>query len=206
MRRHNSRWLPLVFTTLIALGMTRTGQADPIQFTSSGDIGNPSGTPIGSFQINPSSGYLLGPGSISLATFQAEPLPAGAGLTYTNMPFYINVNFFPQPTNWSVDPSELTIQGVLNGTITGTTSSNVLATVTSITSTGPNPLPFSLSSFNVLMPQTLAPSGINGGTTTLGGQVTSLSTPEPTPLAMMAILSIGVGLRLGIRRIRDRAR
>ena len=65
----------------------------------------------------------------------------------------------------------------------------MVATVTSIQSTGPNPLPFSLSSFNVLTPQTLAPSGVDVGTTNLAGQVTAMSVPEPTTLAMLGILA-----------------
>ena len=80
-----------------------------------------------------------------------------------------------------------------------------MATVTSIESTGPNPLPFPLTSFDVLTPQTLAPSGVDGGTTTLMGEVAEASVPEPTPLAMMAILAIGAALRLGMRRIKSRS-
>ena len=96
MRRFTSRWLPCLVIPLMALCLERTGRADPIEYTSSGDIGAPTGTPIGNFAINPTNGWLLGPGSISLATFQAEALPSGAGLAYTDTPFYINVNFYPQ--------------------------------------------------------------------------------------------------------------
>ena len=81
-----------------------------------------------------------------------------------------------------------------------------MATITSVESTGPNPLPFSLSSFNVLTPQTLAPSGIDGGTTSLIGQVSSMSIPEPTPLAMIGFLAGWAAYRRFLRRgLRRRA-
>jgi hypothetical protein len=204
--RRSSRGLLVLLIPLIAPGLERTVEADPIGYLSSGGIGNASGTPIGNFAITPTNGTFLDPGTIALATFQAQDLPSGAGLTYTNMPFYVSVSFYPQPTNWSVDPSELSIQGVLNGTVTGSSASDVVATVTSIESTGPNPLPFSLSSLSIQTPLTLAPGGVDGGTTTLMGQITDQSVPEPTPLAMMAMLAIGAGLRLGMRRLKSRSR
>ena len=129
-------------------------------------------------------------------------MPNGASLTFTDMPFYISVQFDTNGNSPS-DSSFLNIHGMLNGTLTGTSNSNVVATVTSVQATGPIPLPFSLNSFNVLTPQTLAPSGIDGGTTALIGQITALSTPEPTPLALLGILVVGTALRSGIRRIRQ---
>jgi hypothetical protein len=206
MRRSSSRGLLVLLIPLIAPGLERTVRAEPMGYSSSGDIGNTSGEPIGNFAITPTSGTLSDRGTFELAIFQAEDLPSGAGLTYTNMPFYINVSVYPQATNWSVDPSGLSIQGVLNGTVTGSNASDVVATITSIESIGPNPLPFSLSSFSVLGPITLAPGGVDGGTTILMGQITDQSVPEPTPLAMMALLAIGAGLRLGMRRIKSRSR
>jgi hypothetical protein len=208
MRRSTVRWLPLLLTPLLALSFERIGRAERIDYTTFGDIGTTAGTPIGNFDFNPTSGTLLPPGVFTLGSFVARALPDGAGLTYTNMPFYINVMLQPQDTSGSgtpVRPSELSIQGVLNGKITGTLSSDVVATVTSVTQVGSIPPPFDLSAFGVLGPQTLAPSGINGGVTSLMGQVTSAGQPppipEPTPLALMGILAVGAGLRMGIRRV-----
>jgi hypothetical protein len=168
---------------------------------SSGDVGYPAGVPIGNFSFNATSGTLLGPGTFSLGTFVASPLPEGAGLTYNNLPFYITVWFNSQgPINFSTS-SELSIRGVLNGTVTGSMSSNVVATVTSMQSFGPDPLPFSLDSFNVLTPQTLAPSGINGGNTAFMAQLNAI--PEPGPLAMMGLLAGWAVLRLSLRRVRS---
>ena len=119
MRRYLSRGLHVLLIPLIAPGLERTVKADPIGYLSSGYIGNPTGAPIGNFVIAPTNGTFLDPETFAVATFQAENLPSGAGLTYTNMPFDISVNFYPQPTNSPVDPSQLSIQGVLNGTVTG---------------------------------------------------------------------------------------
>ncbi len=66
-------------------------------------------------------------------------------------------------------------------------------------------LPFSLGSFNVMTPQTLAPSGIDGGMTTLIGQVSAMAVPEPTALAFLGILAVSAALRSGIRRIQRRS-
>jgi hypothetical protein len=209
MRRSTTRWLPLLVTPLIVLTFEPTGRAAPILYQSWGDIGATAGVPIGSFDIMPSNGTLLTPGTFSLGSFQARDLPDGAGLTYTNLPFYIHVDFSPQGSHSWSDSSELFVQGVLNGTVTGRTSSDVVATLTSVQSTGPSPLPFPLSSVNILTPQTLAPSGINGGITSLMAQVKASpqppAIPEPTPLAMMGILAVGAGLRLGIRQLRLRS-
>ncbi len=198
MRRFTTRWLPFLVIPLIALSFAPTVRADPIPYSSWGDVGGGGAAPIGNFIINSTNGTLLGPGSMALASFQAPTVPSGATLTFTNMPFFISVEF--QPNGQNGPTPELTIQGGLNGTLTGTTSSDVVATVTSVQATGPYPLPFSLNSFNVLAPQTLAPSGINGGTTVLIGQVTALSTPEPTPLAMLGLLAGWVAYRVVGRR------
>jgi hypothetical protein len=204
MWRTSSRWLLLVVSSLVALGTARTAKADPISYWSWGDVGRRAGVGIGGFDITSSQGTLLTPGTFTLATFQAQNLPDGAALTYTNMPFYIDVMFYPQSYNHSAPSSDLSIEGVLNGTITGTDSSNVVATITSVQSTGLGPLPFSLDSFHVLTPQILAPPSINGGTTPLIGQVTSGALrsplPEPTPLALAGLLAGYGAYRVMLRR------
>jgi hypothetical protein len=202
MRRLTTSWLPLVATPLIALAIAPTVRADPIPYTSYGDVGTQAGVPIGNFGFNYALGTLLMPGTFSLGSFQAQPLPDGAGLTYHNLPFFIDVTFYPQgqtgPGAYAAS-SDLSIQGVLNGTVTGTSFSDVVATITSVKAGGPGVLPFPLDSFNVLTPLTLAPSGINGGVTNLIAQVTAV--PEPTPLALMVVLTGLTALRSGIRRI-----
>ena len=98
MRRSTTRWLPLLVTPLIALAFARTGRAAPIAYSTTGNIGTMAGVPIGSFNFNSTSGTLVGPGIFSLGSFAARPLPEGAGLTYHNLPFYINVTFTPAAT------------------------------------------------------------------------------------------------------------
>ena len=131
MRRSTTRWLFLLATSIVAMAGERAAGAAAINFTTSGNIGNPSGTSIGNFTYNPSSGVLLPPGTFSLGSFSAQPLPDGAGLTYTHLPFFINVTLQPQGLPAS-SASQLNIQGEFNGTITGTSSSSVVATVTSV--------------------------------------------------------------------------
>ncbi len=207
MWQSTTRRLIFVLTLSLALNFAQTGGADAIQYSSGGDVGNSAGVPIGNFDISYMNGTLLTPGSFTVADFQAEALPTGAGLTYSNMPFYVDVTFNnPQQTNNGFyDEASLNIQGVLNGTVTGSTSSNVEATVTStsLQYTGPSFLPFSASSITFLTPQTLAPSGINGGITPLVASI-ALATPlpEPTPLVMMEVLAGWAAVRLVRRRFR----
>jgi hypothetical protein len=202
MRRSTTRCLLLLVALLIALTFPGTGRAAPITYTTSGDIGTKTGPPIGNFSFNPTSGTVLLPGTFSLGSFSAQALPEGTGLSYSHLPFYINVALQSPGPSGSIS-SGLSIQGELNGTITGTTSSTVVATLTSVQATGPGMLPFPVDSFNV-GPQTLAPSGVNGGMTSLMGQVNAV--PEPTPLAMMGLLAASAGLRAGIRRTRRSSR
>jgi hypothetical protein len=209
MRQPMTRWYILALTPLIVLSLVRTGGADPIQYSTGGDVGNSVGVPIGNFAIQYMNSTLMTPGSFTVASFQAEALPNGASLTYTNMPFYVDVEFKSpqQSSNGFSEEAFLNIQGVLNGTVTGSTSSNVEATVTStsLQFTGPNFLPFSASSITFLTPQTLAPSGINRGITPLIAQIALASPlPEPTPLVMMEVLAGWAAFRLVRRRIRRR--
>jgi hypothetical protein len=129
----------------------------------------------------------------------AQPVPDGLGLTYNNLPFYINVTVQPQ----GQAASGLAIQGDLNGSIQGPTNSSVVATVTSIQPTGPGTLPFPVGAVNV-GPQALEPSGVNGGVTPFIGQVNMV--PEPSSLAVMGILAGWAAFRLGIRRTGRKSR
>jgi hypothetical protein len=137
------------------------------------------------------------PGSLALGSFDAEALISGS-LTYTNLPFYINVTFSSQGSSGVTYP-ELAIQGVLNGTTTGSSSSDVIATVTSVQTVGTGALPFPISSF-VLGPQMLAPSSVNGGQTALVANIEPAAVPEPTAMAMMSLLAGWGVYRLLLRR------
>jgi hypothetical protein len=114
------------------------------------------------------------------------------------VPFGINVTFQTQGSS-GMESSGLSLQGEINGAIMGNQSSTAVATITSVQATGPDTLPFPVSSFN-FGPQAIEPSGINGGITPLMGQITSAAVPEPTPLAFLGILAGWAALRSRLRR------
>jgi hypothetical protein len=133
---------------------------------------------------------------MALGSLAAQALPTGLGLTYEHLPFEIDATFQTQGSS-GPETSTLKLQGEINGAIMGTTSSTAVATVTSVQATGPDALPFPVSSFD-FSPQAIAASGVNGGTTPLTGQVSSI--PEPTPLAIVALLAGWAAFRSRARR------
>lgn len=179
----------LGFLALVGFSSIGTVTAAPLTGTYSystwGDVGARAGVPVGTIWFDGArQSTLLTPGSISLGQFESRALPEGAGLTYHNMPFYITLTT-EQVGGGYGSSGGLSIEGVLNGTVTGTTRSDVLATVTSIRPFGPGPLPFPLASFHIDAPQVLAAPGVNGGLTTLTARIDPI--PEPTSWAVFAM-------------------
>jgi hypothetical protein len=198
---------PIRVSTILTAVATLTAissplKADPIpqtlSYQSLGTIGGTAGVGIGSFTLAPSQGTAEIPGAFTLGTFQAEPLPDGAGLTYTNLPFSIDIQFRDPSSTSSTPPvTDIVVQGVLNGTVTGTQASSVVASITSIEQNWATGTPLlSPTNLMIAVPQLLAPSGINGGVTPLIGQ---LSMPDPVPEAATVVLW-GVGIALVARR------
>jgi len=191
----------LILTLALSVWVASSAQADPISFSTDGTVGGADGGPIGFFG---NTGSLLTPGVFSLGQFQAPVLPSSASLTYANTPFSIDVTF----TTSGGATSDLLINGVLNGTITGNSSSNMLATATSVAQSGTAPLPFPVNTFSVLGPQTLAPRGLYAGVTDLYAFISfnpageTFPVPEPTTFALFGTMLVGLGLR---RRLRARA-
>ena len=185
------------------LPYSRAG-ADPITpnplwtYQTSGDVGATAGVPIGSFDFEGTSGTLLTPGSIALGQFVARDLPPGSGLTYNNLPFYITLDVYPSPPGSNRQfASEIDLRGVLNGTVTGTSTSSVTATITSIEQAGWSHPVLPLSAIRVDVPQVLAPSGINGGHTTLTATIgpfvpIPIPAPEPGTLAIFGLAGLGL--------------
>jgi hypothetical protein len=195
MRRSTTRWLPLLVTPLFALSLAGSGSAAAITYTTSGQVGALSDHPTGYISFNSTSGTLVTPGVVSLGTFVAQTIPDGLGITFNQLPFTISVVFHPQDSS-GLSESKLSIAGVLNGALQGSTTSSVVATVSSVqASAGPGPLPFPVDTFSV-SPQTIAPSEVNGGVTPLMGLVTSAAVPEPAPLALVGMLAGWAALRL----------
>ena len=197
---------------VIALGLvawTATGAtASPLSYTTSGQITpttGVTGTNVVSF-VPLSSGNSVdlstGQTNASLGNFVISPLAAGATTTYSNTP--IQISFQPQSyggTSISSD-TPVVVSGVLNGVVSGPSSSTVTATFNS----PPNGL-IGLGSGNgtgefsiPTSPLLLAPSTSNNGTTTAQGLVTSSTgsespVPEPSTIALFLTTVGGLGLR-----------
>jgi hypothetical protein len=196
----------LILTLTLAGGLAQRAGADPIvaqpvYYNTWGTVGDSagsitfSGVSAGSA---PSYTSFISPGAFSLGEFHSVPLPSTASLTYNNTPFHIFGNFSLAP---GTPAGQVEIDGTLNGTISGNTTSTMFAAVTSIeTPSGSLAPPFPLSALNVVLPQAIAPNGVNGGATTLTAQLTSAAgpaaqlVPEPGSMAVFAAALGGLGL------------
>jgi hypothetical protein len=114
------------------------------------------------------------------------------------MPFYITL-VTDQGDGGYETTSGLSIMGLLNGTVTGTTRSDVMATIMSVQPYGMAPPPFPLANFHVDAPQRLAAPGVNGGRTTLNARIDPVPPPipEPTSWAVFALALVS-----GLHRLR----
>ena len=159
---------------------------------------NVTGTPGITF-VPASGGSFLAPSSLSLGSFMASALPDGQTTTYANTPFSLAFN--ADGINGSpVTPNEtpVTISGVLNGTLTGSNQSSVVATFNSIdkptfqTGLYSNSLGVPSSSMLVV------PSTSNGGMSSIQASFTTTATgapvPEPSTVVIFSATIVGLGL------------
>jgi hypothetical protein len=129
----------------------------------------------------------------------ASALPDGQSTTYTNTPFTLKFN--ADGINGSpVQPNEtpVTVSGVLNGTLTGSNQSSVVATFNGIdkptfqTGLYSNSLTIPGSSMLVV------PSTSNNGTSsvqaTLASTATGIPVPEPSTVVIFGAAIGGLGL------------
>jgi hypothetical protein len=139
--------------------------------------------------------------NLPLGEFQVAPLGASQTTTYADTPF--SFTLIPSAYNGSTlaDFSPLTVTGVLNGTETGNSQSNVIATI--------NPIPndtFQLggatSTLAALPSEVLLVPNSAGGVTTLEGAINTVGTvnpqapvPEPTTIALFLSTVGGLALR-----------
>ncbi len=206
----------LATLVLAAASATKAHAAASVQSYNYSTVGSISGMPAGTGPVEflgeaPAGAPLTTPGSVLLGTFQTNPLPAGATLSFANTPFLIDVMVTSQPGAGAVAPAyDYHVTGLLNGSYNGTGSSTAYATVTSITGNdfglGITP-PFPVSDLTVTAPQGLAaPNGPNSGFTGLLAQVIQpgfpvpAPAPEPTSIAAFAAALAGLALRRRLRR------
>jgi PEP-CTERM motif len=190
-------------------------------YSTSGSIGtsgisSPDGaTPSQAISFTPTVSFsYTGTSAISLGQFQVATLAAGAETDYNNTPFSITYNpvsFGGLAYPGSTTP--ITITGVLNGAITGGTSS-VVATFDSISNPAfASPDGSTLSTISIAnSPLNLVPSSA-GGVTSVQALVASTAAapagtggtnpvPEPTTFAILATALVGLGLRKQLRKAR----
>ena len=143
--------------------------------------------------------------NVSLGFFQVAAESGSASTTYNNTPF--SITYVPGSIDGNaITGQAATITGVLNGTVTGSNFSTVVATFTSLTSPSSQVVDGSnLVTSTLSIPQGslfLVPSLSNNGESTAEGSVVSTGvpvneTPAPEPSTIALFLSTvgGLGLR-----------
>jgi hypothetical protein len=211
----------LAICCVSSLAIVRPAVAAPmntsttIDFTSTGWIGaNPATNPgimTGpvSFQ-GVTGGILTAPSAFGLGEFQVAPLPATVSVSYNNTPFQVTLAL----TESNGPPgmtTNVTIDGYLNGTLSGSNQSTVIASVASILPTGPTlstPMTPNLSlvtplgDLNVPFSLALVPASSGGGMTSFQADFGATPVPEPSTLAFFAMAFGGIGLwrKRGVKR------
>ena len=163
-------------------------------YSTYGNIAEVSGaTPVTFSGVTGNSNSLTTPGTFSLGQFVTNPLPSSGTVTYNNTPFTVNLWVTDLHVPGQLYPgallanSDYTVSGMLNGSVTGTGASTMVATVTSITGADYGTMgspPFPISSLIVAPQGITAPNGSTMGFTTLTAQVatpTAISLPAPAP-------------------------
>ena len=208
--RRSCRWTGLR-AGVLAAGMVvlaaSSGRADAIMnYTTSGSIdsGGVSGPGVISF-IPVSTNQFNAPSAFSLGDFQVAALPDGQTTTYTNTPFHIT--YLANTVNGQApNPNQTPIQvsGVLNGTVTGSNQSSVVATFDPISNSTFLTGQYSNTIGILDSPLSLVPSTTNNGQTsaqaTLDTQFQGTNPiPEPTSIALFLTTLAGLGVRHRVR-------
>jgi hypothetical protein len=149
--------------------------------------------------------------NLPFGSLQVEPLQDGQMTTYTNTP--ININIIPGALNGTslAESTPLTIHGVLNGSIMGSTASTVSVTFSPFTD-GTFQLDGASSTLSMLQTmQLLVPSSAANGITTLEGVIKTAGSPgevpapEPSTIALFFSTVGGLGLRKFVLARRKRS-
>jgi hypothetical protein len=178
------------------------GTAGAIDATSSSD--GVTGANVISF-VPITSASVDANSNISLGYFQVTGQAAGQSTTYNNTPF--SITYSPSSIDGNAVTGTVTITGVLNGTVTGTNYSQVVATFNPLANGMTQVVDGSnLVSSTLSIPQgsqLLVASTTLSGETTVAGSIATTSTPngsehslpEPSTIALFLSTVGGLGLR-----------
>jgi PEP-CTERM motif len=159
-----------------------------------------SGNPVINFI--PATGAVISPTNLSFGKFEVLAPADGSTTTYSNTPFTIQLKVDSVNSTTPVVPNQspITVTGLLNGTVSGASRSEVVATF--------NPLAKSDFQTGLYVntlglpnsPLNLVPSTVNNGDTSLQASMTSMTAvtqpvPEPSTIALFAATIIGLGFR-----------
>ncbi len=195
--------------SLAAVFGSAAGADTIMSFSTSGAVDSTGVTGPGVISFDSvASGAFNAPSSFSLGSFQVAGLPPGQSTTYTNTPFHITyvTNMINGDAPGSVN-NPLVVSGVLNGTITGSSQSDVVATFSPISTPTfavgnyENTLSISETALS------LVPSTTNGGLTTAQASLTTLEIthgiPEPSTMALFAFATAGLAVRHRLRKSKN---
>lgn len=248
MRRTRARTIRGLAIITLAFGTWASGRAEaaaissappdihmpPVpagSYSTSGTVGSSGVTGPGSLSFNGiTKASLVVPSAFSLGDFQALNLPDGKTTTFTDTPFQISF--------LSDHAAPVIVSGVLNGSMSGSGQSNVVAQFQTVHYSSPTLAPGSdpigggnpstgspvqdnpSMAFNVTgITQDLSlsltgprmsvnPADVNGGLTTVMGQITPAgpvtppTVPEPTSITIFLTALLGAGVARYRRRIR----
>lgn len=195
----------LLFTLAISGMVSATARAGAIVYNTSGLIGSSgvTGTNVISF-VPVSANSFTAPSTLSLGTFVVAALPAGQTTTYNHTPFAVSFGITTvNGVNVAANPPLLTVTGFLNGLLSGSNRSTVIAVFDPIANPNIKVGPDFFVNLSLPSPQrTLVPSTTFGGQSTAEGFVTLFhETPEPTAIALFIVASAGLGLVRLRRRV-----
>jgi hypothetical protein len=189
-----------------AAALSTDSLTSSMSYTTLGNIGTQgvTGVPIISFN-GVDNNQFTAPSSFSLGSFHVGGLLPGQSTTYNNTPFQIT--FETNTVNGSTpvpNQTPIVINGVLNGTISGSSQSSVVATfdTTSLPQFQTGLYQNTLNIFD--NPVSLVPMTTNGGLTTAEAQILVQSVnpppaPEPATAAIFVMAIAGYGLRRWFR-------